>query len=151
MGKIYAQDAIKDQDQGLFLEGAAIYDELVNDFPQVTEYWRLRGLYYRRWYLLGRDSLVGLEALQSYSQAIELSSTNPDLWLDRGLTYLDLTDYQAAVEDFNSAERLIDDYARYYGAMSIYSGVQGDVEAAVFWQQRQTEAQDAWNEWSWRR
>ncbi len=139
------------REPAIWRQGARLHDRLVRARPDVPEYWQRQGKYLRRWYRADPRSLRGELALAAYREALRLSPRDPDLWLDRGLLQLDLGRLDAALADFERAGALLDDYTRYYGAMSIYALATGDREAATLWQKRALEAQRAWDAWSWRR
>lgn len=131
--------------------GAEVLDQLAVRRSSVAEYHERRGLYYRRWYATSKHSDLAQSALEAYTRALELSPRDPDLWLDRGLVRLEIDDPAGALADFEQAHQLLGDYARYYGAMSLYALVQNDPAAAADWNARAVAAQQAWDDWVWRR
>jgi tetratricopeptide (TPR) repeat protein len=150
-GEACAQWAPRWQDEATWQRGERLYARLVALQPEGVEYWSRRGLYLRRWYLAEPQRARGELALAAYGEALRLSPRDPDLWLDRGLLWLDLGEPERALVDFEAASLLLDGYARYYGAMSLYALATGDREGAVVWQKQALEAQRAWEAWSWRR
>jgi O-antigen ligase len=150
-GDAYGDWAEMEQDEALWQHGAAIYDRLTGQRPGVAGYWRSYGWFLRRYHLAGRDPDVARRAVDAYTKAIRLSPNDPDLWLDRGLMWLDVGESGEALADFRQADLLLGGYTRYYGAMSIYALAQGDAEAAAEWQTRALEAQRDWDDWVWRR
>jgi tetratricopeptide (TPR) repeat protein len=180
-GKIYAMWAAKssasDDAETIWQRGADVYARLVEQRSDVAEYWQARGTYLRRWNLTSRDTpeigffgrtpgssasrnvhvdgsanaTIAQQAIESYTEALRLSPGDPDLWLDRGLAWLDVGDLDRALTDFRQAATLLDGYTRYYGAMALYALAQGDTETAAVWQERALDAQQAWDAWAWRR
>jgi O-antigen ligase len=151
LGRTYADWATESGDAAIWPRGVPVYAELVARWPDVTLYYDQRALYYRRWYSRQGGDAIIQQALDSYNTAIWLSPTDPDLWLDRGLTRLDAGDPPGALADFEQAHTLLADYARYYGAMSIYALETGDRDAAAAWNAQALEAQQQWDDWVWRR
>ncbi|MBN1565587.1 MAG: O-antigen ligase family protein, partial [Anaerolineae bacterium] len=151
LGTTYATWATQTRDPAIWSRGAAVYAALIADRDQVVAYYTQRGVYLRRWYAMQRDPLIAEQALTTYTAAIRLSPRDPDLWLDRGLVWLDMDNFAGALSDFDEANRLRDNYARYYGAMSLYALEMGDQAAAAAWNERAIQAQQAWNDWVWRR
>jgi O-antigen ligase len=150
-GSAYGTWAEAERDEALWQRGAAVYDRLVGQRPGVAGYWRSYGWYLRRYYLASGDADVVRRAIDACTTAIRLSPNDPDLWLDRGLMWLDAGELDQALADFRQADSLLGGYARYYGAMSVYALAQGDAEAAAEWQTRALEAQRDWDDWVWRR
>jgi tetratricopeptide (TPR) repeat protein len=159
LGNIYAVWAEKTPTAGeakpIWQRGADVHAHLVGQWPEVTEYWQLQGSYLRRWRLASRnrepDAEITRQAIASFTEAIRLSPRDPDLWLDRGLMWIDAGDLDRALADIEQAGALLDGYTRYYGAMSVYALARGDPEAAAAWQERALDAQRDWDAWSWRR
>jgi O-antigen ligase len=151
LGRTYADWATESEDAVIWPHGAPIYAELVARWPDVTIYHDQRALYYRRWYSRQGGDAIVQQALDSYTAAIRLSPTDPDLWLDRGLTRLEAGDPPGALADFEQANTLLSGYARYYGAMSIYALETGDRAAAAAWNAQALAAQQKWDDWVWRR
>jgi tetratricopeptide (TPR) repeat protein len=94
---------------------------------------------------------VARRAIDAYSEAIRLSPRDADLWIDRGLMWIDAGEPAEALADLETANGLLAGYTRTYGAMSIYALSQGDAAAAAEWQARAQEAQREWDAWIWRR
>jgi O-antigen ligase len=151
LGRTYADWATQSEDAAIWPRGEPIYTELVSRWPDVTAYHEQQALYYRRWYSRQGGDAIVQQALVSYAAAIRLSPTDPDLWLDRGLTRLQAGDPPGALADFEQANALLAGYARYYGAMSIYALETGDRAAAAVWNAQALEAQQEWDDWVWRR
>ncbi len=135
----------------LWERGDHLLDQWVAAHPTNPEAWQRRGDYLRRWYRAAPRPERGTRALDAYSRALDLSPRDPDLWLDRGLLWLDLGQPSQAHADFERAGSLLPNYTRYYGALSLHAQAQGDLTAADRWQKQALEAQRAWNAWSWRR
>jgi O-antigen ligase len=151
LGTLYADWATDSRDPAIWPRGAAVYADLIAYRDHVGEYHERRGLYLRRWHVFYENPVVADRAIAAYTAAIHLSPRDPDLWLDRGLMRLDTGDLTGALDDFDQANRLLDNYARYYGVMSIYALTTGDHEAAAAWNARAIEAQREWDDWVWRR
>jgi tetratricopeptide (TPR) repeat protein len=151
LGTLYANWATNTRDPAIWPRGAAVYADLIAYWDHVADYHARRGLYLRRWHVFYDDPAVADHAIVAYTAAIQLSPHDPDLWLDRGLMRLDAGDPTGALDDFDQANRLLDNYARYYGVMSIYALTTGDLEAAAAWNARAIEAQRDWDDWVWRR
>jgi O-antigen ligase len=159
LGNIYAIWAEKAPTAGeaepLWQRGADVHARLVRRRPEIVEYWQLQGSYLRRWRLASRngepDAEIARQAIASFTEAIRLSPRDPDLWLDRALTWIDAGDLDKALADVEQAGALLDGYTRYYGAMSVHALARGDPEAAAAWQERALDAQRDWDAWSWRR
>jgi O-antigen ligase/tetratricopeptide (TPR) repeat protein len=151
LGRIYADWATESEDAVVWPRGVPVYAELVARWPDMTIYHDQRALYYRRWYSRQGGDAIIQQALESYNTAIRLSPTDPDLWLDRGLTRLQAGDPPGALADFEQANTLLAGYAHYYGAMSIYALETGDRAAAAAWNAQALEAQQDWDDWVWRR
>jgi len=150
-GNVYAMWAAESRDGLVWQCGADTYAQLVGRRSDVAEYWRKRGLYLRLWNATLEDVDVAQQAVDAYTEALRLSPHDPDLWLDRGLMWLDAGKFDKALADLRYAGALLDDYSRYYGAMSIYALTVDDLDAAAMWQRRALDAQRAWDAWSWRR
>lgn len=150
-GNTYASWAEAQPDATLWRRGAAVYDELVRRSPDVASHHRTRGWYLRRYHLADESPEVARPAIDAYSDAIRLSPRDPDLWIDRGLMWIDAGEPSEALADLEAANGLLPGYMRTYGAMSIYALSQGDAAAAAEWQVRAQEAQRAWDAWVWRR
>jgi tetratricopeptide (TPR) repeat protein len=150
-GNVYGSWAEAQPAPGRWQRGADVYDELVRRSPGVVSYHRSHGWFLRRWYRVDEDPEVGQRAINAYTEAIRLSPRDPDLWIDRGLMWLDVGDPARALCDIEEAKELFGGYARYYGAMSIYALGQGDAQAAARWQAQALEAQREWDAWVWRR
>jgi O-antigen ligase len=151
MGTVYADWATETDDAAIWARGVPLYTKLVSRRPDVVEYQRRRGLYFHRWHTRQSSEGIAQQAIDSYTTALRLSPTNPDLWLDRGLIRLQADDPAGALADFEQANRLLDGYTRYYGAMSIYALATGDREAAAAWNAQALAAQQKWDDWVWRR
>jgi tetratricopeptide (TPR) repeat protein len=117
----------------------------------VAAYWQARGLYLRRWNRASEQRRTAQQAMDSYTRAIQLSPGDPDMWLDRGLMWLDVGNPDRALADIQQAGSLLGDYTRYYGSLSVYALAEGDQEAAAAWQERALAAQREWDAWAWRR
>lgn len=150
-GWAYAEWATETRDPMLWPRGAAVYTALTAFQPAVAEYWQARGTYLRRWQLVGGDETSAPQAVAAFTAALDLSPRNPDLWLDRSLARLQAGDAAGALTDMKQAGALCPDYVRYYGARALHAQSQGDIEAAMRWQEQALEAQRAWEAWSWRR
>jgi Flp pilus assembly protein TadD len=157
-GNVYArwaEDSEADEAALIWQRGAGVHTHLVERWPGVVEHWRLRGVYLRRWNLAAGPDPVGRwvvqEAIGSFGRALGLSPRDPDLWLDRGLAWLDAGDADRALADIEQAGSLLDGYARQYGALSLHALAVGDAASASAWQERALEARRAWEAWSWRR
>lgn len=154
LGQHYIRTAIGIKNEGYWRKGAEIYARLTNSFPNVVSFWSSRALHHRRWHLLGSQASAeeyGYQAIQFYTRALELSNRDPDLWLDRGMTYLELQEWANALADIEHSHALIADYPRYFGSMAIYAAHTGDIAAARNWQARQIAAQQEWEDFKWRR
>jgi tetratricopeptide (TPR) repeat protein len=151
LGRTYADWATQSEDAAIWPRGVPVYAELVARWPDMTAYHEQQALYYHRWFAQQGGAAVVRQALDSYTTAIRLSPTDPDLWLDRGLTRLQAGDPPGALADFERANTLLAGYARYYGAMSIYALETGDRAAAAAWNAQALEAQQEWDDWVWRR
>jgi O-antigen ligase len=152
LGQTYADWATdKSDNTAVWQRGVPVYTELVTRWPDVTAYHAQRALYFRRWYSQQGGADIARQALDSYSTAIQLSPTDPDLWLDRGLVRLQAGDPPGALADFEQANTLLANYTRYYGAMSIYALVTGDTAAAQAWNAQALAEQQKWDDWVWRR
>jgi tetratricopeptide (TPR) repeat protein len=151
LGRTYADWATQSQDAVIWRRGAPVYTELVTRWPDVTAYHTQRAQYFRRWHSRQGGGDIARQALDSYTVAIQLSPTDPDLWLDRGLMRLQADDPPGALADFTQANTLLAGYTRYYGAMSIYALATGDRAAAEAWNAQALEAQQKWDDWVWRR
>ncbi len=119
--------------------------------PDVVEYHRLQGTYLNRWFVQSENPTTGQQAIRAYDAAIQLSPRDPDLWLDRALIRVQVGDSTGAWADISEARALLDDYARSYGAMSLYALATGDVAAAQEWNAHALELQQEWDDWVWRR
>jgi O-antigen ligase len=150
-GNTYAAWAEAQPDAEVWRRGADVYDELVRRSPAVAGYHRAHGWFLRRYHLADENPDLAWQAIDAYSQAIRLSPRDPDLWIDRGLMWIDAGDPDEALADLEQANLLLEGYARTYGAFSIYALAQGDAETAAGWQARAMEAQRAWDAWVWRR
>ncbi len=151
LGTVYANWATEKRDLIIWQDGAEIYTELIVYRDQVAAYHEQRGLYLHRWYTFDSDPAMAAQSVTAYTIAIQLSPRDPDLWLDRGLMRLDAGDLSSALGDFDHANSLLNDYARYYGVMAIYALKTGDYEAAAVWNARAVEAERKWDDWAWRR
>lgn len=150
-GWAYAEWATETRAPALWARGAAVYAALTASQPTVAEYRQAQGTYLRRWDLADPQAHSAPQAVAAFSAALELSPRNPDLWLDRGLARLQAGDLAGALADIEQAGMLCPGYVRYYGARALHAQGQGDVEAALHWQQQALETQRAWEAWSWRR
>jgi O-antigen ligase len=150
-GRVFASWAEAQPDTGLWRRGADVYDSLARRAPDVAGNHRSRAWFLRRYHSATGDPRVAEKAIDSFSMAIRLSPHDPNLWIDRGLMWIDAGNPDEALDDLERANELLGGYARYYGAMSIYALSQGDAEAAAAWQERALEAQREWNAWVWRR
>jgi O-antigen ligase len=150
-GNVFALWAEAQSDTGLWRRGAAVYDSLVQRAPNVAGSHRSRAWFLRRYHSAAGDPRVAGQAIDAFSEAIHLSPRDPNLWIDRGLMWIDAGNPDEALADLEHANELLGGYARYYGAMSIYALSQGDAEAAAVWQERALEAQREWDAWVWRR
>jgi Flp pilus assembly protein TadD len=103
----------------------------------------------QRAYESGQDT--SREAFAAYSRAIRLSPRDPDRWIDRGLLAVAMHDLNTAQADLEQAGKLLPDYSRYDGAMAVFALARNDLSAAAMWQERAQQAQQAWDDWSWRR
>jgi O-antigen ligase len=152
LGRTYADWATDKSDStAIWRRGVPVYPELVTRWPDVTVYHQQQALYFQRWHSQQGGDDIARQALESYNAALRLSPTDPDLWLDRGLMRLQVGDPPGALADFEQANTLLADYARYYGAMSIYALATGDRAAAQAWNAQALEAQQEWDDWVWRR
>ncbi len=151
LGRTYADWATQSEDAAIWPSGVPVYAELVAHWPNVAAYHEQRALYFRRWHSRQGGDAVARQAFDSYTVAIPLSPTDPDLWLDRGLMHLQAGDPPAALADFEQANTLLAGYTRYYGAMSIYALETGDRAAAQAWNEQALAAQQDWDDWVWRR
>ncbi len=131
--------------------GGDALQKLVDRYPTIVQFRQAYALYLRRWSAAEQNKEVAADAIDEYSHALVLSPRDPDLWLDRGLVWLQMGEPNFALADFQQANRLLDDYTRYYGAMSVYASMQGDVAVAQEWQQLALDAQRKWDNWVWRR
>lgn len=131
--------------------GGNVLQKLVDRYPTIVQFRQAYALYLRRWSAAEQNNEIAADAIDEYSHALVLSLRDPDLWLDRGLVWLQMGEPSFALADFQQANMLLDDYPRYYGAMSVYASMQGDVVAAQTWQQLALEAQEKWDNWVWRR
>lgn len=146
-----ADQATETDDDHAWQAGANILEQLVEQQDTVAEYHERYGLYMRRWYMARRIPELARQAIDAYSWALELSPRDPDLWLDRGLVRLEIGEECKAVADFEQANRLLADYPRYFGAMALYALAHNDHQAAAEWNARALAAQQAWEDWVWRR
>ncbi|NDJ84287.1 MAG: hypothetical protein GYB66_00235 [Chloroflexi bacterium] len=149
--RLHAQIATQTGAEDHWASGGVILASLTGEQPQIVAYWRERGMYLRRWFRATDRQELADESIIAYSHAVALSPRDPDLRIDRALTYLDGGDIDAALADLAVAEALLADYPRYYGAMSIVAAHQGDITATNAWQARAREAQQAWDDYKWRR
>lgn len=131
--------------------GGDTLQKLVDRYPTIVQFRQAYALYLRRWSAAEQNNEIAADAIDEYSHALVLSPRDPDLWLDRGLVWLQMGEPNFALVDFQQANTLLDDYTRYYGAMSVYASMQGDVAAAQTWQQLALDAQRKWDNWVWRR
>lgn len=131
--------------------GGDALQKLVDRYPTIVQFRQAYALYLRRWSAAQQNNEIAADSIDEYSHALVLSPRDPDLWLDRGLVWLQMGEPNFALADFQQANTLLDDYTRYYGAMSIYATMQGDIAAAQTWQQLALEAQEKWDNWVWRR
>jgi O-antigen ligase len=150
-GEACAHWAARWEDGATWRRGARLHARLVAAHPRDVERWRRQGLYLRRWYLADPHPARGEGALAAYTQALHLSPRDPDLWLDRGLLWLDMGKPERAWADIERAGALLEGYARYYGARSLHALAVGDGAGAAAWQKQAREARRAWEAWSWRR
>ncbi|MBI5928155.1 MAG: O-antigen ligase family protein [Chloroflexi bacterium] len=131
--------------------GGIVLQKLVEKHPTIVEFHQAYALYLRRWSASTQNNEIAADSIDQYTRAIRLSPHDPDLWIDRGLVWLQMDEPNFALADFQQSNRLLDDYTRYYGAMSVYASMQGDVTAAQSWQDLATAAQRKWDNWVWRR
>ncbi len=131
--------------------GGDVLRKLVGRYPTIVSFHQAYALYLRRWSATVQDNEIAADSIDAYSQALVLSPRDPDLWIDRGLVWLQMGEPDFALADFQQANSLLDDYTRYYGAMSVVASMQGDIIAAQSWQNLAVEAQEKWDNWVWRR
>lgn len=131
--------------------GGDTLQKLVDRYPTIVQFRQAYALYLRRWSADEQNNEIAADSIDEYSHVLALSPRDPDLWLDRGLVWLQMGEPSFALADFQRANTLLDDYTRYYGAMSVYTSMQGDVTAARAWQQLARDAQRKWDNWVWRR
>ncbi|GIK63206.1 MAG: hypothetical protein BroJett018_10000 [Chloroflexota bacterium] len=131
--------------------GGNVLQKLVGRYPTIVQFRRAYALYLRRWSAAEQNNEIAADSIDEYSHTLVLSRHDPDLWLDRGLVWLQMGEPNFALADFQQANMLLGDYPRYYGAMSVYASMQGDVAAAQEWQQLALDAQRKWDNWVWRR
>lgn len=151
LGRLYADRATQTDDLQVWRRGAAFYTDLITTRPDVSEYYRQQGNYFRRFYAQQGEYAAGQTALNAYTQAIRYSPANPNLWLARAMLRLDLDDPPGALADLQQADTLRPDYPGYYGGMAVYALSQGDIAAANAWNTRALEAQRAWDAELWSR
>ena len=147
----YARRAIESGQEEDWGRGGEVYNNLVESHPQITEFWQRQALYLHRWHNEYNSPDIAEASVNSYSIAIQLSSSNPDLWLSRALLHIHLEDFEAAQADIQQAAARLNDYARHYGVMAIYELAQGNTDAAAIWSERAQQRQEEWNQWAWRR
>lgn len=150
-GDVYGGWALEEGDEMLWVRGDAIHALRVRSQPRVALYWQNWGDYLRRWHNAEAQNGVALRSVHAFDEALRLSPRDPDLWLDRGLAWLEAGQPQLALADIDQAQALLPGYTRYYGAMSVYALSLGDVTEAAEWQARALAAQSDWDAWAWRR
>jgi hypothetical protein len=128
---------------------AGIYRDLTARVPESASAWHLLGVFLQRASEGGQNT--GQEAFAAYSRAIQLSPRDPDRWIDRALLAVRLHDLGTAQADLEQAGRLLADYTRYDGAMAVLALARNDLDVAAMWQERAQQAQQARDDWSWRR
>ncbi|MCZ7546822.1 MAG: O-antigen ligase family protein [Anaerolineae bacterium] len=140
---------------GQWVEGEAVLRALATSPPAVAHAarWRALGDFYIRqaWNDAGARASAFAAAAAAYGEAIARAPTNPDLWLDRGMAYLELGEHQAARADFVRAAALAPDYARAVGAMGEYHLAVGDRATAQAAFARADALREAWALFLWRR
>ncbi|MBN1286753.1 MAG: O-antigen ligase family protein [Anaerolineae bacterium] len=138
---------------GNWEEGEAVLRELTAAHPDRAAYWRALGDYRvrRAWSEPGAREAQLAGAVEAYTAALRLSPTDPDLWLDRGMLYLDLKQPPAARADFEQAAALLPDYWRAVQAMGEYHLAVGRPEAARAAFARADELRTAWEWYLWQR
>lgn len=72
-----------------------------------------------------------VEAIDSYTKALEISPNHPDIYSDRGVAYLHNMDKQKCFADLNKAIELQPNYSYRYAAMAFAKNNFGDLEGAV--------------------
>jgi O-antigen ligase len=131
--------------------GDDVFKNLVERHPNIVKFHEAYALYLRRWSAINQDDTVAHRSIEEYTHALALSKYDPNLWLDRGLVWLQIGAQDRALADFEMANDLLENYTRYYGAMSVYASLQNDIAAAQAWQRKALAAQQEWDNWVWRR
>ena len=99
-------------DLGLSQEGQQKYQEALASYTQAIALDSQNDqAYYRKAFVEGLDASENYlasqeQSLKDYTKAIEINPTEPGYYLWRGLKNEDISNYQAALEDFNQAEKL---------------------------------------------
>ncbi len=101
--------------------------ELVN--PLDVANWELRGNAYN--FVAGIDKNLVQFAIQAYTNAINLEPTNPVLWVNLGSIYYKQGLYQNAVQAFNRASQLKNDYANAHYNLAYALKDAGDINRAI--------------------
>lgn len=145
LGRWYADRASEKSEGRLWEQGAGYYAKLLWLRPNVAEYHRQAGDYFRRWHRQQANFAIAQQAIDSYTMALWYSPNNPNLWIDRAMIRLDINDFAGAWADLQQADALLPNYAPYYGGMTMLAMAQGDRAAAQMWDQRRIDAQaDYW-------
>lgn len=150
-GWLQAEWATQSGEGAHWAQAAATFAGLTAERPVIITYHKRHALVLRRWHAQSGDPALAERALAIYTALIPRSPRDPDLWLDRGLVRLVLGDTVGALADFEQANAILPDYARYYGAMAGYALAAGDRAAAAAWNAQALDAQARWDDWVWRR